>query len=227
MLLSEYTQKRAQLLYKLNMPEITSPFNMKIRWMDILLAKDIENGLNVDIHAHTFYEAHFVLEGEIGYSVDGDVIRIKSGEGLVISPKQQHKFHSCTENLVKYVVTFSLEEPLPVSLNMANLSKEIFTFSDNVLKNADFILSKTESSDVFSLNMICTRGAEMVYEAFLSLGIDDPYTYETKDSRFVLAKEFIDATPIANVKCGEVAKMCYLSTKQLNRIFKQYTGLSL
>ena len=227
-MLSEYTEKRAELLYKLNIPEINSPFNMKIRRIDVLSSKDMKSGVNADIHAHTCYEIHFVLFGEITYSLDGTATRVEAGEGLFISPKDRHKFLSCSEDLQKCAIAFSVDSTAPVSLNLENMSNEKFAFSSVVEKNIDFILSRVEKGDLFSPLMISARCAELVYEALLTLGVDgDNLTNPSIDSRFLHAKELINNSPTLDLKCDDVARECYLSTKQLGRIFKQYTGLSL
>lgn len=227
-MLYEYTENRAQLLYNLNIPEINSPFNMKIRRIDILFSKDMGSNVNADTHAHTCYELQFVLSGEITYSIDGIQSRLTAGEGLFISPKDRHKILSSSEDIQKFALAFSVDSTAPVSLNLEDLGNEKFAFSSEVEKNIDFILSHTERDDIFSPLMISARCAEIVYEALFSLGVNsDNLTQEGVDSRFLRARELIDNSPSLDLKCDDVARECYLSTKQLGRIFKQYTGLSL
>lgn len=45
----------------------------------------------VEVHHHDFYEVYYLLSGEVGYWVDGRIIRMRSGDLLLINPLELHR----------------------------------------------------------------------------------------------------------------------------------------
>ena len=49
------------------------------------------SGRQVEVHHHDFYEVYLLLDGEVGYWVDGEIIRLGAGDILLIHPDQLHR----------------------------------------------------------------------------------------------------------------------------------------
>ena len=47
------------------------------------------------------------------------------------------------------------------------------------------------------------------------------------DKRYIDVKEYIDNNKQRIINCEDVAKECFLSAKQLNRVFKNSTGITV
>lgn len=45
----------------------------------------------VEVHHHDFYEVYYLLSGEVEYWVDGRIIRMRSGDLLLINPQELHR----------------------------------------------------------------------------------------------------------------------------------------
>ena len=45
----------------------------------------------VEVHHHDFYEVYYLLSGEVEYWVDGRIIRMQSGDLLLINPLELHR----------------------------------------------------------------------------------------------------------------------------------------
>lgn len=45
----------------------------------------------VEVHHHDFYEVYYLLSGEVEYWVDGRIIRMRSGDLLLINPLELHR----------------------------------------------------------------------------------------------------------------------------------------
>ena len=48
-------------------------------------------GREVEVHHHDFYEVYLLLDGEVEYWVDGEIIRLDAGDILLIHPDQLHR----------------------------------------------------------------------------------------------------------------------------------------
>lgn len=45
----------------------------------------------VEVHHHAFYEVYYLLSGEVEYWVDGRIIRMRSGDLMLINPLELHR----------------------------------------------------------------------------------------------------------------------------------------
>jgi AraC-like DNA-binding protein len=45
----------------------------------------------VEVHHHDFYEAYYLIKGEVEYWVDGRIIRMQTGDLLLINPMELHR----------------------------------------------------------------------------------------------------------------------------------------
>lgn len=217
----EYTPERAKILKKLNIPELE--LQAKILWFDILTSKDISEGhASKELHSHSFFETLFSLSGTMDYEYDGKTMQINTGNALFLPPNAPHKFLNCSGDVVKLSVAFSLGD----SLDIKNASEIIV--SQDVLENINYILKLSENKDFLTAGIISGRILEILQAVFSALGIVLPQTQDMlADSRVLVAKEFIHRKKDSIINCEDVAKECCLSSKQLNRIFKSYTGASV
>lgn len=46
---------------------------------------------SVEVHHHDFYEVYYLLKGEVEYWVDGRIIRMRTGDLLLINPMELHR----------------------------------------------------------------------------------------------------------------------------------------
>ncbi len=46
---------------------------------------------SVEVHHHDFYEVYYLLKGEVEYWVDGRIIRMQTGDLLLINPMELHR----------------------------------------------------------------------------------------------------------------------------------------
>ncbi len=183
---------------------------------------------NLNMHRHTFYEIHFVLEGEISYKTDsGQVFRADSGGYIIIPPDTEHQIESESVILKKSVLAFSLLDPASekyrfpsemCSVNKTEWVKALFTVLALALEadngTAHGILKNAISTMIFLIS-------ESVTEP------DSATVLTKKDDRIVKAKMFIADNAARNISVQEVASFVYLSVKQLERLFVEYEQIKI
>lgn len=227
MTVTEYTPARAEALNMLKIPEIESPLNLRILWFDTILSDDRKNTIYTEPHAHSFFEIHFVFEGEVTYECNKNTIRLTADQALLIPPHIPHCYVESNTSFCKMSLAFSLDEY--ASSMLQELQKcRTFSFSENISQNVNFILKQSEENDFFSPILIRNRILEIFYCVCKSLGILLPENQsKTIDSRLSVAKQYIKDNRNRLITCEDVAKECCLSRKQLNRIFKKDSGETL
>ena len=77
MLLKNYIPAYAGKLEKLLITPITEPFSTEVLWIQLLSYEKGRKKISRKRHEHSFFEVHFVMEGNIEYTTDKSSFRIK------------------------------------------------------------------------------------------------------------------------------------------------------
>ncbi len=225
---STYTAERARVLDSMSLPDIESPLNIKILWLDIMCSKDKEARSYSGTHTHSFFELHVILNGNAIYECDEDVFTLHEGQALLLSPHTSHRFLRADSKLFKASLAFAIDKAGAASLPLCRCGYEVFCASDDMASTIDRILRQAEQSDLFTPVLISNHVLEMLYATFRALSLPLPRHYESGyDARYLVARSFIAQNKHRLIVCEDVAKECCLSVKQLSRIFKTHTDMSL
>ena len=223
MVISEYSQERAETLFKRNLPDIEAPVHIKILWLDSLTGKSISRRNSHEAHAHTFLEIQFVFSGWMRYECGGEGVGLSAGNALLIPPGISHRHIQCSRDLEKAVLAFST-----ASLLFDGREPRKFEFSGDIPENMNYILKNSDQRTFFSPAILSGRVLEMIASVCGSLGITLlETTGKDVDSRVLVAKSYIEDHKDQVISCEAVARECCLSLKQLNRIFRMETGSSV
>ena len=230
MMLSEYTTERAEKLDKLIVPEFTTPCRIKIMWIRLWKSSEANYTIFSDMHKHSFYEAHFVIDGSICYGDGETSIHVPEGHGLLMSPGMPHRHIPSEDGFLKATIAFILAENTPLDSYLSQKSMHTFPLNDSYMDCFNVILHEIDENSIFSLSVIQSRVLEILYAMAKSLGFDSPGNViqgEIRDARFSVAKNYILKHISEPITCDDVARECSLSTKQLNRIFLKHTTKGL
>ena len=221
MILKEYTPVRAEYLQKL--PFSFRPQEIEVLWFTLLTAENIRKNTCRENHHHTFYEMHFVYEDMAEYRCGESSVRLRKNQALFLPPGTPHRYSGSDEAVCKASLAFSAEpglcfEEYPQKLEYP---KDINTMTDAILAASD-------PANPLSEVIITGRLYEILSAVFKRLQIVLPCAEKTEnDARVRVAKNFIRENLHRNIKTGNVAKECCLSTKQLGRVFQKKTGRSV
>lgn len=227
MTVKEYAPSRADALIKLNIPEIEFPFNIKILWFDAVNTDHRIETITPDKHLHSFYEIHFIFSGELSYKCNDEIITLRENDALIIPPQTPHHCNGYSETFLKASLAFMVDSSkLSHIVNSKKCKK--FEISKEIIDSVNFILKQSEKSDFLTPHLISNKILEMLYYVCNSLGISLPESLEKDtDPRLLTAKRYIEHNKDRIISCEDVAKECCLSRKQLSRIFKKHTGMTL
>ena len=218
----------ASFFKKVALPKSALPMDVRVLCFEVGDHYNATHNIITELHHHSFFEIHLVLEGETAYECQGRVMCLSAGEGLIIPPELEHKYLSSSEDFVKSVISFTFDridgDALPISVTAARM----LPFPEEVFEAHAFIFRLCGKNDAFTPHLILGRIIEMLYSLFKTLEItlpDNPN--KDTDPRFLTAKTFIDKNQHRLLTCEDVAKECCLSTKQMGRIIHSATGMSL
>lgn len=228
MTISEYSAQRSNVLNKMNIPATELPVSIRILWFDTLTAFDVNNRVSMEKHSHSFFEIHFVFSGKLCYECNGIVTELCEHQALLIPPDTPHKYIKSGKDMIKLSVAFSFIEAGHISMIFNEYKIEKLNFSDDIIENVDFILKQSDKRDIFVPRIISGRILEIIYSVCSTLQVKLPeFDDKEYDPRVTAAKEYIDNNMQRIINCEDVAKECFLSAKQLNRVFKNSTGITV
>lgn len=172
-------------------------------------------------HHHTGFEMHIVTDGYQEYEIDGTRYKLESGYFLLIYPNVKHTVITSTPHTQKYSVTFNKQIDDHLNCFFGSLSPRIF---DNIVFISNEVLLKKEISATLIENNIL----EIIVLALRLSGIKENENTLKQDENATasLAKQYIDDNIEMTPSVADVAEYCYLSTKQLTRIFNKFEGIS-
>lgn len=191
-------------------------------------------------HSHSSYEFHIVKSGACRVVLDDGEYDVKSGEMYITPPGIFHKQVSCGDtDYVEYCLNCDIKK------NEFATAEDLLIY--NTYKNMTFAISENgkptellfEKAFGQAINTPFAYYKNIQHIIFLiinsvasAISPSDGSKYDvTEKSDFNLArfkeiKRYIIDNLSVTVKVSEIAKIMYLSEKQIGRIIKQYTDKS-
>jgi len=174
-------------------------------------------------HHHAGYEIHMIIDGTHNYLVGAQRYDLYAGQFLLLPPQTEHQVLSDTSRCTKFSITFTVRG------GSLSLLPQCGCIPDGIMDNIRFILSEKEKARLTSHTLIGNRVFETILLLFRTCGWKErPALPEQadEDARLTLAKQFIRDNIEHNPTVSDAAQYCYLSTKQLSRLFDHADGIS-
>lgn len=191
------------------------------------------------VHKHSFYELHYALQNGCRFDVEGlGRIALRSNQFVMMSPHVRHSVDT-TNEFSKLVFGFGIE---------LNTEADEYVFYKNVLeavktcpicKATPFMNTIVRRLFKDSTNALPGYRYEISYllksfliEAMGQMAEKMGITYVIKDDgmqdeRFFMIKKFVQDNLSLGISREDVADFMYLSTKQVDRIVREHTDLTL
>ncbi|MBE6607890.1 MAG: AraC family transcriptional regulator [Ruminococcaceae bacterium] len=182
--------------------------------------------LTFRFHTHTFFEIHFIIEGQIRYGFENENVIVKKGQFILTAPLQAHSVASHSDDFTKITIAFEADEESDIFNILSSNKKQIFSISKEIKDDLDFILSRAKNKSNYSEILIKKRLGEIIYLIADSMPHTKTVPVKSKysDDRILQAKKYIYDNPNIFFTTSEIALFCGISPKQLGRLFEKYEG---
>lgn len=226
-------QKAAFYLNKIAIPPLKTPFQQKFYWFQY---HPTAPKSNLNAHRHTFFEVHFILEGEARYSFEGGgSCTVRENEYLLISPRVVHTLQDRSQTKRKFSFAFSLDtssalgSALFSAFSAAPISHGAFGAPLRKLFEEALMISEFPTPlTPHRLQGIAFGVTEELLRLQGGLPKNTVLPEEKQiDPRIPRAKRYVTDNIRRNFTLADVAAAVYLSEKQLTRIFLQAEGITL
>ncbi|KTC78021.1 helix-turn-helix domain-containing protein [Legionella brunensis] len=163
-------------------------------------------------HSHDFGQLVLPIKGSLELEIEGQGGIVDEITGACIGSNQTHCFASGQDNLFLVVdlldtETTQLTRELSPFLHLPTEIKKYLAFAHGYLSNNHDLLTD-----------------HLLYQLLMKLMTSD---VSLNDRCVILAKRWIDEHFVNPINIAQLAQYCHLSKSQLQRRFKQSTGLGL
>lgn len=160
-------------------------------------------------HRHGYTEIHLVFEGETAFALDRETYTAKKGEALLLPPMIYHHRTLASEGCAttSFLIDIPLSSPATVSLPLPLL--DAFAAELDEVKRTENMARLPQY-----LSLILSH----VRQDFVA-------AHGVKDYR-ALIQEFFYLNHAKDVHMSDLTAALHLSTRQTERLFKEYTGSS-
>lgn len=184
-------------------------------------------------HSHNGFEFHIMLDGSQVYETDNGRFLLDGGKILAVPKRVPHALIFASYPMVKYALTFTLEDSLFDSESLNDCI--LFDVPERILSNictTEELQKNDLLGSVFTENAVFESVCILLNEIGVSYKVANIPTEcvpkeKTSDERVELAIQFIKDNVETPLQVGEVASYCYISEKQLNRLFLRETGATV
>ena len=187
-------------------------------------------GFTKKSHSHTGYEVHLLESGAQIYETEDGSFDVGAGRFLLIPPNKKHQIRAVRTPMRKYGLTFVLTPALQGAffevLPQSCVCKEVPPALWDALR---FIRAERDRPRQTAGILIEARTLECVFLLLRAAGAVERRSQaptDGADAGLDIAKQYIRDNLHTPLQVGDVAAYCYISTKQLTRLFWRIEGIS-
>ena len=210
-----------------------SDCDIEMVWLVIHAPRTMEEKDNATpvFHHHTFFETHFVLQGQQAYQLsDGRELVAGEGEVIMLPPMSSHRGLWKSEDMCKVAFAFSIERSDPTVrselLNCFSMEAAVYTVSDILPSLIALLMKEVVQQQKFCQEMLSSLLYQMVLAyARLSPAMSDKRE-ETMQDRAVDGRvgeitRYIEEHMTEAIQVNDIAEHIHISPKQINRILQR------
>lgn len=194
-----------------------------------ILQESVDKSNTKKRHSHTGFEFHLMIRGSQTYESAEGVFCVGAGEFIMMPPGKAHKFLSAEYPVEKYAVTFSYAPAFEVK-DICIKGKIPRRVIEAIGAVEEELARYLPFSETLIENCVLEIALCLLRECLGEGGAEKRRAYvdgSVYDERVELARQFIDDNIEGPLQIGEVASYCYLSEKQLTRLFEIDMGMTV
>ena len=231
------SDEKIEMLERLDIKIVTKYIQIDVDWFRVIQHYGIPNS---EWHAHTEMEFHFVVSGSMSFNLPDRTVEVMGGQAILIPPGIQHQLVNCTGRIYKrYVLKFSLT-PLSDSpeaeflLNALNLQDaRVIPIYGRVMELLEDCMREAIERIGGFMTMVETCLMMILTEVARELTRANKASYTVREKipidvvRMQHVQHILDTGGAMPISVDALARMLFLSTRQLQRIVQRQSGMTL
>jgi len=200
-----------------------SEFNIRDCYLKHLYIDNDTSKITRKTHHHNGFEIHIIEKGHQTYETDNKIYDIHEGQFFLIPPFFKHRITNSAPGTEKYSITFNCPDFSYIS---ECVSSDI---PPRFFENVRFISDEYHNAKSSSERLIENSAFECTL-MFLRLSglreVENLRMPPADDLRLENVKAYISDNIENNITVTDIAAYCYISPKQITRIFIKHEGVT-
>ncbi len=181
-------------------------------------------------HCNAEYELHIITRGECTVDVEDSRHKLQEGQAILISPGKYHEAHIESGEFERLTFGFSLSGgQLSEALRKTVVECEVFIPSPDFMEYCDKLIKESLYKNPLRETAIHSLLTLLTVSLFRNLKLVECVETDRKKQEELERKHLIDNYFEQNIteirEASVLAEQLHLSTRQLNRILKEYYGM--
>ena len=201
--------------------------------LKLISLREDRSNITKQRHYHSAVEIHIITKGAQKYDIGGKQILVEAGEFLMIMPNTDHIVLGEKQGTQKYAIVFGVAKESPAQVAVLSAENYIYApLPDEIKINMEKIISEKNEKKPYFSAIISNRLEESLLCFLRIIGAKEENNAELdskicEDGRVSLVKKYINDNISRTISLSELASYCYISQRQLSRIFSKAEGISI
>ena len=201
--------------------------------LKLISLREDRSNITKQRHYHSAVEIHIITKGAQKYDIGGKQILVEAGEFLMIMPDTDHIVLGEKQGTQKYAIVFGVAKESPAQVAVLSAENYIYApLPDEIKINMEKIISEKNEKKPYFSAIISNRLEECLLCFLRIIGAKEENNAELdskicEDGRGSLVKQYINDNISRTISLSELASYCYISQRQLSRIFTKAEGISI
>ena len=201
--------------------------------LKLISLREDRSNITKQRHYHSAVEIHIITKGAQKYDIGGKQILVEAGEFLMIMPDTDHIVLGEKQGTQKYAIVFGVAKESPAQVAVLSAENYIYApLPDEIKINMEKIISEKNEKKPYFSAIISNRLEECLLCFLRIIGAKEENNAELdskicEDGRVSLVKQYINDNISRTISLSELASYCYISQRQLSRIFTKAEGISI
>lgn len=200
-----------------------SEFNIRDCYLKHLYIDSDASKITRKTHHHNGFEIHIIEKGHQSYEINNETYNVRAGEFFLIPPFLKHRVISSASGTEKYSITFTCMELSYISECSSDVIPPRF------FENVRFIADEYHNAKTSSERLIENSAFECTLMFLRLSGLQETENLRmapADDLRLENVKAYISDNIENNITVTDIAAYCYISPKQITRIFIKHEGVT-
>ena len=180
-------------------------------------------------HNHRVYEVHLLTQGACRLKVEGELVRLRQGQAILLAPDQYHEPSVLTEEFERVSFFFMPDDgadSLRAELYKKVKHYQVFTATEEMLRTGRTLLRDWQEDKPYRNEKQKALLTGLIIDTFrqLELVTKEQQDVNKEPSRLFLCDAYFSGT--SKKSAQQLAKYLRMSERQMNRCLMEFYGMS-
>lgn len=232
----EYAQQQSITLGIFNQTTLQEDFHLHMFWSRYIhYCAHQRYHPNTNLHSHSFFELHCILNGVMLYSeADSAPREISAGNFVLIAPKNQHSLKRITPDAESFAVAFEpickdTDQGKKLQMRFDSITSIASALDSETYQLIELIMQEFHDNQAFCTQNVKSLLNILILNLIRTVFVEKQFNsahLPLYDARLINLEKYIADNPNCFFSVSELAEYLNISVRHLNNIINDQLGVS-